>query len=58
MLTDRKRSCGKVMFSQVSVCARGIGYPWYQVISRGRVSLVPSLFQGVGYPWSHVLSRG
>ena len=33
-VTDRQRSCKKVMFSKVFVCQRG-GCPWYQVLSGG-----------------------
>ena len=46
---NNKRICGKVMFSQVSVILStvdDVGYPWYQVLSWGRVSLVPCPFQG------------
>ena len=48
IITDYKRSCGKVMFPQVFVC------PWGRV----RVSLVLGPFQGVGYHWSQVLGGG
>ena len=72
VITDRQRSCGKVMFSQASVCSQGgrvslvldpfcgVGYPWYKVLSRWgcRVSLVPGPFCGLGYPWYQVLSGG
>ena len=56
MITDCQRR-GKVMFSQVFVCPLGVGvcYPRYQVLSRGRVSLVPGPFGGGGgilYPGS------
>ena len=72
VITDRQRSCGKVMFSQASVCSQGgrvslvlgpfcgVGYPFCKVFSRWgcRVSLVPGPFCGVGYPWYQVLSGG
>ena len=47
MITDCQRR-GKVMFSQVFVCPLGVGvgYPRYQVLSRGRVSLVPGPLGG------------
>ena len=51
-ITARKRSCGKIMFSQVSVCSRG--NLWYHVLSGvGWVSLAPGpllgwVCQGVG----------
>ena len=43
IITASKRSCGKVMFLQVSVCLGG-GYPMSFLL----VSLVPGLFRGVG----------
>ena len=46
-ITDRQRICEKVMFSEVlSVHAGEVGYPWYQVLSGFRVSVVPSPFLG------------
>ena len=50
-------SCGKVMFSQVSVCPRGqgVGYLWQHVPSW---SLVPCPFQGIEHLLFHVSSRG
>ena len=31
VITARQRSCGKVMFSRVSVCPEGGGYLWFHV---------------------------
>ena len=49
VVTTRDSSCGKVMFSQVSVNlftgGRGGG---------GRVALVPCSFRGIGYLWFHI----
>ena len=42
--TARKRSCGKVMFSKVSVCSQG--YLCSHVLFRGWVSMVPGPFWG------------
>ena len=39
LIADRKQSSRKVMFSQVSVCPKGVGV---------RISLVPGPFWGVG----------
>ena len=47
VVTARQRSCGNIMFSQVSVFPQG---------GRGWVSLVPCPFLG-WYVWSHVTSR-
>ena len=54
-VTDRQRSCGKVTL-HVSLSTGGwgvVGYPWYQVLSWGRVSLSHGLSGGgVGFLWS------
>ena len=47
IVTGRKRSCGKVMFSQVFVCPQG-GYLWYQVLSGLNISRGGWYVQGMG----------
>ena len=53
IITDRIRMMGKVMFSQVSVCPQGGGYPSPRFLPK---SLVSGPFQGgtpqpgLGYP--------
>ena len=51
IITARKRSCGKVMFSQVSVCPQGVGISSPMFFSDGGgASLVPGPFlKWVGY---------
>ena len=48
IVTARKRSCGKVMFSQVFVCPQGGGYLWYQVLSGLNISGRGWYVQGMG----------
>ena len=56
-ITARKRSCGKVMFSRVSVCTRG--NLWYHVLSGvgmgifGTRSLTRVGMSGGGYRPGH-----
>ena len=55
IVTPRKRSCGKVMISQVFFCSQG-GYLWYQVLSGLNISRGGWYVQGMGMigrvcPW-------
>ena len=60
IFTDRQRSCGKVMFSQVSVILLGgYGFPGTRSFpERAKDILGIRSFSGVGYPWTKVLSGG
>ena len=48
IITDRKRSCGKVMFSQVSVCSHGVYLPTMPWGRKTRPSPPPHKIRSIG----------